>query len=294
MALHWPARAWPTARSCDLRAPSGRPPARCAGCSTASSRWSVRSTSSRIARSRNCCSRRHRPSWSGSSVVSIHSSAPQELVARVAVLVVHPQRVGLRVRVRRRRCRWRVRPVCRRSTRSPWGRHVLHEVGDLAHHRAPAGFVPADRAVGERHLQLAVVVHAGLQLVGQPRLDRRSRAPACCASSGTSRRRSARRSRRSATSSPSAPCASPVLAAALLVEVHAHDQRLAERLRHLDELLPRRVHAQDVADDDLALVLRARSTISCASATVSASGFSTNRCEPPRSAVRAIAAWVSG
>jgi hypothetical protein len=47
----------------------------------------------------------------------------------------------------------------------------------------------------------------------------------------------------------------PVLAAALLVQVHAHDQRLAERLRDLDELLPRRVHAQDVADDDLAAVL---------------------------------------
>ena len=39
---------------------------------------------------------------------------------------------------------------------------VLHEEGRLAHHRAPARLVPADRPVVERDLQLAVVVHPGL------------------------------------------------------------------------------------------------------------------------------------
>ena len=34
-----------------------------------------------------------------------------------------------------------------------------------------------------------------------------------------------------------------------------HDQRLAERLGDLDELLPGRVHSQDVTDDDFAVVL---------------------------------------
>ena len=38
---------------------------------------------------------------------------------------------------------------------------------------------------------------------------------------------------------------------ALLIEVHAHDQRLAEGAGALDELLPGWVHAQDVADDQL-------------------------------------------
>lgn len=48
---------------------------------------------------------------------------------------------------------------------------VLHEEGGLAHHRAPAGLVPADRAVLEGDLELAVVVHAGLELLGQAGAD---------------------------------------------------------------------------------------------------------------------------
>ncbi len=45
----------------------------------------------------------------------------------------------------------------------------------------------------------------------------------------------------------------PVLAVALLVEVHPHHQRLAERPGDLDEPHPRGVHAQDVADHELAI-----------------------------------------
>ena len=44
---------------------------------------------------------------------------------------------------------------------------VLHEEGGLGHHRSPAGLVPADRAVVEEHLQMAVIVHVGRDLVGE-------------------------------------------------------------------------------------------------------------------------------
>ena len=45
----------------------------------------------------------------------------------------------------------------------------------------------------------------------------------------------------------------PHVTIALLIEVHAHDERLAERLHSLDELGPGRVVTEDVADNDLAL-----------------------------------------
>ena len=45
----------------------------------------------------------------------------------------------------------------------------------------------------------------------------------------------------------------PRLAVALLVQVHPHHQRLAERPRDLDEARPRGVDAQDVADHQLAV-----------------------------------------
>ena len=49
----------------------------------------------------------------------------------------------------------------------------------------------------------------------------------------------------------------PAGAVALLIQVHPHHERLAERPGDLDELLPGRVHAQDVADHQLPLA-RAR------------------------------------
>ena len=45
----------------------------------------------------------------------------------------------------------------------------------------------------------------------------------------------------------------PHVTVALLIEVHAHDERLAKRLHGLDELGPGRVVTEDVTDDDLAL-----------------------------------------
>ena len=54
---------------------------------------------------------------------------------------------------------------------APGPDHVLHEEGHLAHHRPPAGLVPAHGAIGKRHLQLAVVVHPGHQFLGEPRAD---------------------------------------------------------------------------------------------------------------------------
>ena len=49
---------------------------------------------------------------------------------------------------------------------------IFHEKGRFRHHRAPAGLVPADRAVFEDHLKLAVIVHIRRNLV-----ERRSPIP---------------------------------------------------------------------------------------------------------------------
>ena len=45
--------------------------------------------------------------------------------------------------------------------------HVLHEEGGLRDHRPPAGLVPADRAILEHHLQMAVIDLGLGDLVGQ-------------------------------------------------------------------------------------------------------------------------------
>ena len=63
--------------------------------------------------------------------------------------------------------------------------HVLHEEGGLAHHRPPARLVPADRAVVEDDVEMAVVDHRRRDLVGEPRADRVHREPASPASPGT-------------------------------------------------------------------------------------------------------------
>src|SRR3569623_1025184 len=39
---------------------------------------------------------------------------------------------------------------------------IFHEVRDLAHHRSPTGFIPADRSVIERHVEMTVVLLVGL------------------------------------------------------------------------------------------------------------------------------------
>ena len=52
--------------------------------------------------------------------------------------------------------------------------------------------------------------------------------------------------------------------------------------------------AQDIADDELAPVRRAVATTRSASATVSASGFSTKTCAPASIAAMAKSACVSG
>ena len=78
-----------------------------------------------------------------------------------------------RPRSRARRARPRSAPSCAHDDADAalGPDHVLHEEGGLAHHRAPAGLVPADRAVVEGDLQMAVVVHPRLDLVGEPGAD---------------------------------------------------------------------------------------------------------------------------
>ena len=136
---------------------------------------------------------------------------------------------------------------------APLGRdHVLNEEGGVGHHRAPAGLVPAERAVGEEHLEVAVVVHARRDLVREPQAhaadlgrggvgdlahhvdvvyaaidDRR----------GGLHQRLVRFPRRTR---------------ALLVQVQTEDEGAAERPGLGDQPLPGRVVAQDVADYHLA------------------------------------------
>src|SRR5690606_7122832 len=132
--------------------------------------------------------------------------------------------------------------------------HVLHEERLLTHHRAPAGFVPAHGAVVEGDVEHAVVVHAGLQLFRE--------AGAHGADADGFRAghlahhvhvvHAAVHDGAHAVHEVAVPV--PGVAAALLIQVHTHDQRLAEALGQLDELRPGGVHAEDVADDDLAVL----------------------------------------
>ena len=135
--------------------------------------------------------------------------------------------------------------------------HVLHEERHLAHHRAPARLVPAHGAVLEGDLELAVVVHARLQLLGEPRADR-----------GDAHWPGARHLAHDidvvdAAVHDGAHRVHQVLvpvpggAVALLVQVHPHHERLAEGAGDLDEPRPGRVDAQDVPDHQLQ-VARAR------------------------------------
>ena len=46
----------------------------------------------------------------------------------------------------------------------------------------------------------------------------------------------------------------PLTTRGLLIEIHTHHQWLAELVRHLNEFLPARVMAQDITDDEFAIV----------------------------------------
>ena len=131
--------------------------------------------------------------------------------------------------------------------------HVLHEEGFLGHHRTPAGLIPTDGAIGEGHLEMAVVDLAGGHLFGQTGADTGDAHGAAtgheahhvdimdaAVDDGT-------------TGLEERLMRLPHVTVALLIKVHAHDERLAERLHGLDELRPGRVVTEDVADDDLTL-----------------------------------------
>ena len=134
--------------------------------------------------------------------------------------------------------------------------HVLHEERDLAHHRAPAGLVPADRAVIEGDVEVAVVrlgrigPERGADAVHANRLGAGELAHHVDVVDAAIDDRDQR------VDQVLVP--HPGRAVALLVEVEAHHQRLAERLAELDELHPRGVDAKDVAEHELAVVLPRR------------------------------------
>ena len=131
--------------------------------------------------------------------------------------------------------------------------HVLHEEGFLGHHGTPAGLVPTDGTVGEGHLQVAVIDLPRRHVLGEAGAD-----------AGDAHRPAAGHETHhvdvmdpavddGAAGLQEGLMGLPHVAIALLIQVHAHDQRLAQRLHGPDELRPGRVVAEDIADDDLAL-----------------------------------------
>ena len=131
--------------------------------------------------------------------------------------------------------------------------HVLHEEGFLGHHRTPAGFIPAHGAVGEGHLEMAVVNLAHRHIFGEAGADT---GDAHGATAGHEAHHidivdAAVDDR--AAGLQERLVRLPHVTIALLVEVHAHDERLAKRLHGLDKLGPGRVVTEDIADDDLTL-----------------------------------------
>ena len=171
--------------------------------------------------------------------------------------------------------------------------HVLHEEGVLAHHRPPAGLVPADRAVIEGHVQVAVILLVGLRPQLGADAVHAHRLGAGQLAHHVDIVHAAIDDRDQAVDQVLVPA--PGRAVALLVEVEAHHQRLAERLAELDELDPARMHAQDVAQHQL-LVLRPGelATTFSASSMLVASGFSMNTWAPALIALIAYSAWVFG
>src|SRR5581483_4590240 len=53
-----------------------------------------------------------------------------------------------------------------------WPDHVFYEMSGLAHHRTPADLVPADGAVVEHDVKMAVIVHGRRDLARQSGPDR--------------------------------------------------------------------------------------------------------------------------
>ena len=163
--------------------------------------------------------------------------------------VVHAQCgcSGVAVHIRRLRLRF----LHGDRNRSLGPDHVLHEEGRLAHHRSPAGLVPADRPIIEAHVQVAIVVHPGVDFRGEPGAHRMH-------ADGLRARHLAHHVHimhaaidDGADRIHQVPVHLPLRAGGLLVEVHAHDQRLSQRSSHLHELHPGRMNPQDIADHQL-------------------------------------------
>ena len=180
---------------------------------------------------------------------------------------------------------------------APFGRHdVFHEEGGLGHHRPPARLVPADRAVVEDHLEMAVIVHVG-------RRSRRTaagpcRAPATGAGVGDLAHdvdivHAAVDDRRGGLHQLLVGL--PGRAGGLLVEVQAEDIRAARA-----RAPPRSAAARTGGGGGYSrrrACARSRwpsATTRSASATVVASGFSTKTCAPASIAAQAIVGMAVG
>ena len=116
--------------------------------------------------------------------------------------------------------------------------HVLHEERGFADHRAPAALVPADRAIIEGEVQVAVIHHRRRDFIGEPRADRVNgdRLRPRHLAHDVDIMHAAVHDRRSRAHEVLVHL--PERARRLLIEVHAHHERLAERAADLDEARP--------------------------------------------------------
>ena len=130
---------------------------------------------------------------------------------------------------------------------------IFHEEGGLAHHRAPAGFIPADGAVGEGDLEVTVIDLARDDFLGEAGADAGDAHGA-----GTGHAAHHIDVMDAAVDDGRGGAEEifmrlPIGAGALLVEVHPHHEGFAQSLRELGEFLPRWVDVEDVADDQRTL-----------------------------------------
>ncbi len=132
--------------------------------------------------------------------------------------------------------------------------NVFHEKRHLAHHRTPTGFVPPDRPVIERYLEMTVIDFPLGQLVGQPRAE----------TGHADRPRPGHLAHHVDVMHPAIDdrrdgrhqvlVGDPFGPGRLLVEIHPHHQRFTELAGLVDERDPGRVITEDVAGHQLAVL----------------------------------------
>ena len=184
----------------------------------------------------------------GFVVEAYHFIAVYEISVRIEWGVVEFERLGLGVRIDIGAIALRGGFVGDDAHAAFRTDDVFDEKGDLAHHRSPTRFIPADRAILKGDLQMPVVDFSGREYVGESCADARhaNRLRARHLANDIDVVNAAINDRRNRRHQIFVRI--PVGAVGLLVEVHAHHQWLAESLCHFDELDPAREMTQDIAN----------------------------------------------